>query len=61
GEPETFGERIRAARELEGISKPQLAQRLGISTSTIHAWENDTVSRPTARVVNIFDDYLNEV
>ncbi|MBC8031819.1 MAG: IPT/TIG domain-containing protein, partial [Pyrinomonadaceae bacterium] len=38
GEPETFGERIRAARELEGISKPQLAQRLGISTSTIHAW-----------------------
>ena len=61
GEPETFGERIRAARELEGLSKPQLAQRLGISTSTIRAWEADHVSRPTSRVVNIFEDYLNEV
>jgi transcriptional regulator with XRE-family HTH domain/pyrrolidone-carboxylate peptidase len=61
GEPETLGERIRAAREREGLSKPQLAQRLGISASTVHAWEADTVSRPTPRITRIFEDYLNEV
>lgn len=61
GESETLGERIRAARERDGLSRPQLAQRLGVSASTVQTWEAGTVSRPTPRVTRIFEDYVNEV
>lgn len=58
--PQTLGERIRAAREREGISPPQLAERLGLSASTVRAWEAGTVKRPTPRVADVFEEYLRE-
>jgi transcriptional regulator with XRE-family HTH domain len=60
GEPQTLGERIRSARERDGLSTTQLAQRLAVSSSTIRAWEADEVSRPTPRVARIFEDYVKE-
>jgi transcriptional regulator with XRE-family HTH domain len=60
GETQTLGERIRAEREREGLSTTQLAQRLGISSSTVRAWEGDEISRPTPRVARIFEDYVKE-
>jgi DNA-binding XRE family transcriptional regulator/pyrrolidone-carboxylate peptidase len=59
-EPETLGERIRVAREREGLTKSQLAERLGVAPSTINAWEADEVKRPTERVSRLFEDYLKE-
>jgi transcriptional regulator with XRE-family HTH domain len=58
--PQTLGERIRAARERAGISPPQLAERLGVSPSTVRAWESDTVKRPTQRVASVFEEYVGE-
>lgn len=59
-DPRELGERIRAARERDGLSRTQLAQRLGISSSTVRAWEAGEVSRPSTRVEGVFEDYLNQ-
>jgi transcriptional regulator with XRE-family HTH domain len=59
-EPETLGERIRAARESEGLTRSQLAARLGVASSTVNAWESNAVSRPTERVTRLFEEYLKE-
>lgn len=37
---ELLGERIAIAREAQGLSTAQLARRLGVKTSTMHAWES---------------------
>jgi DNA-binding transcriptional regulator YiaG len=58
-DPQEFGQQIRAAREGEGLSRGQLALQLGVSSSTVKAWEDGTVSRPSPRVQGIFEDYLN--
>jgi len=34
-----FGARLTAAREAVGLSKPDLARRMGCGTSTVSAWE----------------------
>lgn len=58
--PQTLGERIRAARLRAGLSPRQLAERLNVSSSTVRAWEAESVSRPTARIRGIFEAYVNE-
>lgn len=57
--PREFGEQIRAARERDGLTRAQLAQRLGISSSTVRAWEAGDISRPSSRVEGIFENYVN--
>jgi transcriptional regulator with XRE-family HTH domain len=37
--PETFAERLKAARRLLGISQRKLAARLGVDPSTVWRWE----------------------
>lgn len=59
-DPREFGEQIKAARERDGLTRAQLAQRLNVSPSTVKAWEAGTVSRPSPRVAEIFENYLQE-
>ncbi|HEX8774986.1 MAG TPA: IPT/TIG domain-containing protein [Pyrinomonadaceae bacterium] len=59
-DPREFGESIRAARERDGLTRSQLARQLGVSSSTVRAWEDGAVSRPSPRVASIFDEYLSE-
>lgn len=59
-EAQSLAERIRVARQREGISQRELAERLGVAASTVKAWEADTVRRPTPRVTRIFEDYVQE-
>jgi transcriptional regulator with XRE-family HTH domain len=57
-EPESFGGRLRAAREAEGLSEEALARRLRLDPGTLAAWEGDQVSRPYPRIRRIFEGYL---
>ena len=41
-ETATFGDRLAAARDHAGLSQEELATRLGVETSTLQAWEDDT-------------------
>jgi len=59
-DPQEFGQQIRAAREHDGLSRSQLARQLGLSSATVKAWEAGTVSRPSPRVTEIFEGYLQE-
>jgi transcriptional regulator with XRE-family HTH domain/pyrrolidone-carboxylate peptidase len=59
-DPKEFGQLIRATRERDGLTRSQLAQRLGVSSSTVRSWETGEVSRPTPRVAGIFDEYVRE-
>ena len=58
--PETFGERIRASRRRQGLSREQLAERLGLDQTTVEAWERGAVRRPYPRLVRIFREYVEE-
>src|SRR5205823_6029149 len=58
--PKEFGQRIREARERDNLTRAQLAEQLGVASSTVKAWENGTVSRPNARVEAVFEDYLSQ-
>jgi transcriptional regulator with XRE-family HTH domain/pyrrolidone-carboxylate peptidase len=58
--PQEFGQLIRAARERDGLSRSELGRQLGVSSSTVKAWETGTVSRPSPRVAEIFEGYVNE-
>lgn len=53
-----FGERIAKARASRGYSAAQLAQRLGIKSSTIDRWERGETS-PRANSLNQLAGVLN--
>ena len=57
-EPAGFGGRIRAAREAEGLSKRELARRLGLDSGTVGAWERRAARRPAPRIRRIFERWL---
>ncbi|MCC5955694.1 MAG: helix-turn-helix domain-containing protein [Natronohydrobacter sp.] len=58
GEYATFGDRLTAAREAQGLGAPELARRLGVKLKTIEAWENDT-SEPRANKLQMVAGLLN--
>ena len=58
------GEKIRALREQTGISQSELARRLGVTRSSVNAWESG-LSAPTAiylvelsKLFHVSTDYL---
>lgn len=55
---DTIGGRLSRAREASGLSEKQLAWRLGVKISTIHAWESDR-SQPGAHRLNMMAGMLN--
>ncbi len=57
-EAATFGDRLAAAREAAGMSQKQLAKRMGVKLSTLHAWEND-LSEPRANRLSMMAGILN--
>lgn len=54
----TFGDRLAAARERRGLSQALLAQRLGVRTATLAAWEDDR-SEPRANHLQMLAGMLN--
>lgn len=54
----TFGDRLAAAREGQGLSQPQLARRLGLRVETIRNWEDDR-SEPRANKLQMLAGFLN--
>ena len=53
----TFGDRLSAAREAASLSRKELAQRVGIKTSTLRAWEED-LSEPRANRLSMLAGLL---
>lgn len=51
-ETATFGDRLAAARDAAGLTQKELAQRVGIKTSTLRNWEED-LSEPRANRLSI--------
>ncbi len=58
GDNATFGDRLTAAREAQGMTINELARRLGVKMNTIEAWENDT-SEPRANKLQMVAGLLN--
>ncbi|MXQ08783.1 helix-turn-helix domain-containing protein [Alphaproteobacteria bacterium GH1-50] len=54
----TFGDRIAAAREGQGLSQKDLAKKLGVATKTLDGWEND-LSEPRANRLQMLAGLLN--
>lgn len=57
-ETTTFGDRIAGGRELAGLSQDDLAERLGITLTTLESWEDD-MSEPSARLLSRLAGLLN--
>lgn len=53
----TFGDRVSAAREAIGMSREELARRLGVKLKTVLAWEED-VSEPRANKLQMLSGIL---
>lgn len=56
-ETATFGDRLAAARDAAGLTQKELAQRMGIKTSTLRHWEED-LSEPRANRLSLFAGML---
>ena len=54
----TFGDRLEAAREAKGLTVASLAEKLGVDTRTVEAWENDA-DAPRANRVQMLAGLLN--
>lgn len=54
----TFGDRVAAAREAQDLTQKALAKRIGVSTKTLEAWEND-ISEPRANRLRMLSGILN--
>ncbi|MCC1481977.1 helix-turn-helix domain-containing protein [Roseibaca sp. Y0-43] len=58
GDHATFGDRLTAAREAQGLSQSELAKRLGVRLPSLQGWENDT-SAPRANKLQMLAGLLN--
>ena len=54
----TFGDRVTGAREAAGLSREDLALRLGVRLRTIRAWEED-MAEPRANKLQMLAGLLN--
>ena len=54
----TFGDRVAAAREAQGLTHKLLARKLGVASSTLDSWEND-ISEPRANKLQMLSGVLN--
>ena len=54
----TFGDRLSAAREARGVSRPTLARRLGVAHKTVENWEEDR-SEPRANKLQMVAGLLD--
>lgn len=52
-----FGSRIRAARKSKGLRQEELANLIGVSTSSVTRWENDE-REPTVSFVKLISERL---
>lgn len=57
-ETATFGDRLAAAREAQGMTQKALARRLGTSLKTVEKWEQD-ISEPRANKLQMLAGLLN--
>ncbi len=58
GDHATFGDRLTAARDAQGLTQAQVARRLGVKLKTVQGWENDT-SEPRANKLQMVAGFLN--
>lgn len=56
--PQPIGPRIRVARENAGLSRAEMARRLGVTEKTVRAWENDEM-QPRANRLHMMAGVLN--
>lgn len=54
----TFGDRVAAAREAQGLTQEELAKKLGVKLKTIRGWEDD-VDEPRANRLSMLAGMLN--
>lgn len=54
----TFGDRVVAAREAQGLSQQALAKRLGVKLKTVRGWEDD-LSEPRANKLQMMAGLMN--
>ncbi|MEM9970325.1 MAG: helix-turn-helix domain-containing protein [Pseudomonadota bacterium] len=54
----TFGDRVAAARDAQGLSQKTLAHKLGVNVKTLDKWEND-LSEPRANKLQMMAGVLN--
>jgi len=56
-EQATFGDRLAGAREAAGLTQKDLAQKVGVKTETLRAWEND-IKEPRANRLQMLSGIL---
>ncbi|MBK1636390.1 helix-turn-helix domain-containing protein [Rhodovulum adriaticum] len=54
----TFGDRVAGAREALGLTRSELAKRLGVKLKTVTAWEED-MAEPRANKLQMLAGVLN--
>ena len=52
-ETATFGDRLAGAREAAGMSRAQIAERLGASIDVIEAWEDNVAEPRSNRLIRL--------
>lgn len=57
-ETATLGDRIAGAREAAGLSKSELASKMGVKAKTVRGWEND-LTEPRANKLQMLSGLLN--
>lgn len=54
----TFGDRVAAARDAQGLTQADFAKKLGVKLKTIRGWEDD-VDEPRANRLSMMSGMLN--
>jgi len=54
----TFGDRVAAARDAQGLTQAEFAKKLGVKLKTVRGWEDD-VDEPRANRLSMMAGMLN--